>query len=63
LISSYARMLLADDCTLGPRNGRIIGYKSVERYLVTTQFAELVQHGLAGTVGTTVDEQSQLDLW
>lgn len=57
---SYARMLLDDDCTLGSRNGRILSYKSVERHLVTTQFAELVQHGLAGTVGTTVEQLREL---
>ncbi|MCA1707710.1 MAG: hypothetical protein LC808_32340 [Actinobacteria bacterium] len=57
---SYARMLLADDCTLGPRNGRVLSYKNVERYLITTQFAELVQHGLAGTVGTSVKTLREL---
>ncbi|MGP4018790.1 hypothetical protein [Saccharopolyspora sp. 5N708] len=57
---SYARMLLNDECTRGPRNGRILGYETVERYLVTTQFTELVQHGLAGTVGTTVEQLREL---
>jgi hypothetical protein len=57
---SYARMLLADDCTLGPRNGRIFSYDRIERYLITSQFAPLVQHGLAGTVGTTIEQLNDL---
>ncbi|MGH3617992.1 MAG: hypothetical protein ACRDQV_08185 [Pseudonocardiaceae bacterium] len=57
---SYARMLLTDDCTRGPREGRLFSYDNVDRYLVTTQFAELVQHGLAGTIGTSVEQLREL---
>jgi len=57
---SYARMLLTDDCTRGPRDGRVFSYDNVDRYLVTTQFAELVQHGLAGTIGTSVEQLREL---
>lgn len=53
---SYVRLLLAAPCTLGPREGRRLGYKEVERHLVGSQFVELVKHGLAGTVGTSVDD-------
>jgi len=53
---SYARMLMADDCTLGPNNGRILGYDQIQRYLITSQFTPLVQNGLAGTVGTSVQQ-------
>jgi hypothetical protein len=53
---SYARMLLADGCTSGRGNSRIVGPETIERYLVGTQFIELVKHGLAGTVGTTVEQ-------
>ena len=56
---SYVRMLLADDCTRGVRDGynsRYLGYPQVERYLVGDQFVELVKHGLAGTVGTSVEQ-------
>lgn len=37
-------------------NARILGPETSERYLVGTQFIELVKHGLAGTIGTTVDQ-------
>ena len=30
--------------------------QTIERYLVGTQFIELVTHGLVGTVGVTVEE-------
>ncbi|MEU0990881.1 hypothetical protein [Streptomyces sp. NPDC005953] len=53
---SYARVLLNDDCTLGSRGGRIFSYERVNRYLVGSEFAELVKHGLVGTVGTSVEE-------
>ncbi|TKA11958.1 hypothetical protein [Actinacidiphila oryziradicis] len=53
---SYIRLLLDDDCTLGPMDGRRLGYGYVDRYLVNTQFVELIQHGLAGTVGTSLDQ-------
>ncbi|MGI8335264.1 hypothetical protein ACRYCC_35390 [Actinomadura scrupuli] len=60
---SYVRLLLADDCTRGPRTGseaRILGYKQVERYLVATQFVEMVKYGLVGTVGTTAGDLRRL---
>jgi hypothetical protein len=53
---SYIRMLLEDDSTRGPYDGRILGYENIERHLVGTQFIELVTHGLIGTVGVSVDE-------
>lgn len=56
---SYVRLLLADDCTRGVREGynaRYLGYQQVERHLVGDQFVELVKHGLAGTVGTSVEQ-------
>lgn len=53
---SYARLLLANDCTRGRGESRILGMETVERYLVGTQFIELVRHGLAGTVGTSVKQ-------
>ncbi|MGV9328204.1 hypothetical protein [Streptosporangium sandarakinum] len=56
---SYVRLLLKDDCTRGVQAGseaRLLGYDQVERYLINTQFIELVKHGLAGTVGTTAKE-------
>ncbi|WP_327413374.1 hypothetical protein [Streptomyces sp. NBC_01233] len=53
---SYVRLLLQDDCTLGPGDGRRLGYGYADRHLVHTQFIELVKHGLTGTVGTTRDE-------
>ncbi|MBC6457066.1 hypothetical protein HKK72_03965 [Actinomadura sp. HBU206391] len=55
---SYVHILLSDDCTRGsgkdPKT-RLLGYQQIERYLVGSQFVELVRHGLAGTVGTTVE--------
>lgn len=57
---SYVRLLLNDDCTLGSRGGRQLGYEQVERHLVGTQFVELIKHGLAGTVGTTVESLRDL---
>ncbi|MGW1809151.1 hypothetical protein [Streptomyces sp. NPDC002078] len=59
---SYARVLLGDDCTRGPRDGRIISYERVGRYLVSSQFTELVKHGLVGTVGTSVEQLREFGL-
>ncbi|GGK54864.1 hypothetical protein [Streptomyces flaveus] len=53
---SYARVLLEDDCTLGPRGGRIFSYERANRYLVGSEFAELVKLRLVGTVGTSVEQ-------
>ncbi|WP_156161811.1 hypothetical protein [Nocardia vulneris] len=59
---SYIRLLLRHDCTLSGRKrsdgspGRMLGYPQVPRHLVSTQFIELVQHGLAGTIGVTVEQ-------
>ncbi|MFI0352863.1 hypothetical protein [Actinomadura sp. 9N407] len=56
---SYIQLLLADDRTRGVRSGaqaRYLGYQQVERHLVGAQFVELVKHGLAGTVQTSVEE-------
>ncbi|MGK5545902.1 hypothetical protein ACSNOH_14375 [Streptomyces sp. URMC 127] len=56
---SYVRLLLEDDCTRGKRansTARILGYGQVERHLTSTQFIDLVKHGLAGTVGTTREQ-------
>ncbi|MFI6929327.1 hypothetical protein [Streptomyces sp. NPDC050287] len=53
---SYARVLLEDDCTLGPRGGRIFSYERANRYLVGSEFADLVKLGLVGTVGTNVEQ-------
>ncbi|WP_206062217.1 hypothetical protein, partial [Nonomuraea basaltis] len=60
---SYVRLLLQDDCTRGAQAdsaARLLGYKQVERYLVNTQFIELVKHGLAGTVGTNPEQLHSL---
>ncbi|GAA2406268.1 hypothetical protein GCM10010191_12850 [Actinomadura vinacea] len=60
---SYVRLLLSDDCTRGVRedhNARYLGYREVERHLVGAQFVELVKHGLAGTVGTSVEQLRDL---
>jgi hypothetical protein len=60
---SYVRLLLADDCTRGVREGynaHYLGYRQVERHLVGAQFVELVKHGLAGTVGTSVEQLRDL---
>ncbi|WP_283134602.1 hypothetical protein [Rhizohabitans arisaemae] len=54
---------MKDDCTRGVQAGsqaRLLGYEQVERYLINTQFIELVKHGLAGTVGTTAEELHSL---
>jgi hypothetical protein len=32
----------------------------VDRYLVASQFVELVKHGLVGTVGTTVEQLREI---
>ncbi|PJE99397.1 hypothetical protein CUT44_04925 [Streptomyces carminius] len=56
---SYARVLLEDDCTLGPRGGRIFSYERAAGYLVGSEFAEfaeLVKLGRVGTVGTSVEQ-------
>ncbi|RKN11461.1 hypothetical protein [Streptomyces radicis] len=53
---SYARVLLEDDCTLGPRGGRIFSYERAVSYLVGAEFAELVKLGRVGTVGTSVEQ-------
>ncbi|MFD7826286.1 hypothetical protein [Kitasatospora sp. NPDC059803] len=57
---SYVRLLLADDCTLGERGGRVLSYKHVNRHMINTQFIELVKHGFAGTVGTTFEQLDAL---
>ncbi|MFJ6212042.1 hypothetical protein ACIQGZ_01675 [Streptomyces sp. NPDC092296] len=59
---SYVRLLLEDDCTRGREGSeaRLLGYDQVERHLVSTQFVELVKHGLAGTVGTTAEQLRDL---
>lgn len=60
---SYVQMLLEDDCTRGTRvnsQARLLGYGSVERHLVSTQFIDLVKHGLAGTVGTSFKQLRDL---
>lgn len=59
---SYARILLNDDCTRGSRGGRLFSYKRVERYLVGSDFAELVKLGLVGTVGTSVEQLRDFSL-
>ncbi|MFJ3250426.1 hypothetical protein [Streptomyces sp. NPDC086782] len=59
---SYARVLLDDECTRGTRGGRIISYERVGRYLVSSQFTELVKHGLVGTVGTSIERLRELGL-
>ncbi|MFD7111777.1 hypothetical protein ACFWAF_16455 [Streptomyces microflavus] len=53
---SYARVLLEDDCTLGPKGGRIFSYERAVGYLVGSEFAELVKLGRVGTVGTSVEQ-------
>lgn len=53
---SYTRVLLEDDCTLGPRGGRIFSYERAAGYLVGSEFAELVKLGRVGTVGTSVEQ-------
>jgi hypothetical protein len=56
---SYVRMLLENDCTLGPQKdsqARLLGYDRVDRHLVGAQFVELVKEGLVGTVGTTREQ-------
>ncbi|WP_378736082.1 hypothetical protein [Nocardia brasiliensis] len=63
---SYVRLLLANECTLSGRErddgtpGRMLGYQHVPRHLVSSQFIELIQHGLAGTVGVTVEQLRQI---
>ncbi len=52
------RVLLEDDCTLGPRGGRIFSYERAAGHLVGSEFAELVKLvklGRVGTVGTSVE--------
>jgi hypothetical protein len=58
----YVRLLLEDDATHGPNEGRRIGYGYVDRYLGNTQFTELVKNGLVGTVGTTLDDLRTLGM-
>ncbi len=53
---SYVHLLLADECTRGRGDARILSYERVGRHIVGTQFIELVKHGLVGTVGTTVEQ-------
>lgn len=60
---SYVRILLNDKSTWGIQadsTARILGYDQVERHLVSTQFIELVKHGLAGTVGVTAEQLREL---
>ncbi|GAA0927264.1 hypothetical protein GCM10009549_49280 [Streptomyces thermoalcalitolerans] len=38
------------------KGGRIFSYERVSRYFINSDFAELVKHGLAGTVGTSVGQ-------
>jgi hypothetical protein len=59
---SYTRLLLDDDCTLGKRGGRIISYERVGRYLVSSEFTDLVKLGLVGTIGTSVEQLRDLGL-
>jgi hypothetical protein len=42
------------------REARYLGYQHVERYLIGSQFVELVKHGLAGTIGTSVEQLRDL---
>jgi hypothetical protein len=60
---SYVRLLLKDDSTRGERpnsKARILSYKRVDRHLISTQFIELVKHGLVGTVGVTPQQLHDL---
>ncbi|MFJ8255618.1 hypothetical protein [Streptomyces sp. NPDC094466] len=59
---SYARILLEDDCTLGPKGGRIFSYERAVNYLVGSEFAELVKLGRVGTVGTSVEQLREFGL-
>lgn len=59
---SYVRLLLNDPSTQGPRGGRRLGYPQVERYLVGSQFVDLVKHGLTGTVRATREDLNELVL-
>jgi hypothetical protein len=53
LHAEYVEQLLEDDCTLGEREGRILGYERVSRYLTNTLFISLVKDGWIGTQGVT----------
>ncbi|GAA5038659.1 hypothetical protein [Actinopolymorpha pittospori] len=52
---SYAELLIDDETRRGPQGGDILGYENVDRYLINTQFIELLKDGLVGTVGTSAE--------
>lgn len=47
----YAEELLADDCTLGPRNGRRFRWDDIDRYVTSGTFTQLVREGWIGSRG------------
>ncbi|MFC5260926.1 hypothetical protein ACFPJ1_02295 [Kribbella qitaiheensis] len=56
LHAEYVTQLLEDDCTRGPRKGRILGYETVDRHLTNTLFISLVKDGWIGTSGVALDD-------
>lgn len=49
---SYLEVLLTDDRVIGPRGGRRLGYGTVERYITSTLFIDLIKEGWIGSPPT-----------
>lgn len=50
---AYLDELLADTCTRTSRGGHRLGYHTIDRYITTNLFVELVRQGWIGTRGPT----------
>ncbi|GAA1833921.1 hypothetical protein [Actinomadura chokoriensis] len=50
---SYLELLLGDQGIRGPKNGRSLGYKNVDRYLSNTLFIDLMKEGWIGSPPTS----------
>ncbi|MFI0445120.1 hypothetical protein [Actinomadura sp. 6N118] len=46
---SYLELLLNDEKVIGPKGGRRLGYDTVDRYLASTLFIDLVKEGWIGS--------------
>ena len=47
----YLKILLADDRTLGKNGGRQLGFHTIDRYITSELFVELIRQGWIGTQG------------
>ena len=53
---NLVRTMLKDDCTLGERGGRVLGYGASSRHFDNSTFTNLVKQGWIGTAGVELSD-------